>query len=81
MFDPNKSAEAEWATFVPTRSPRFKIHVNRGHAINAVKCTSYWDHDHLRTIPDDVILYRRVEGRWVQVDVKRTYNDEDQSIL
>lgn len=80
MFDPNKSAEAEWATFVPTRSPRFKIHTKRGHAINAVKNTSYWN-DYKRTIPDDVILYRRVEGRWVQADIKRTYNDEDQSIL
>lgn len=43
-----------WATYVPGRSPQFKIHVERGHALAAC---SY----HGR-----FILYKKVDDQWVE---------------
>lgn len=37
-FNPNKPALTKsyfWATYIPNRRPDFKLHLNRGHALNA----------------------------------------------
>ena len=55
-FNPNKLPPTiEWATYVPDRTtaPKFKVHTNRGHALNALTGIG--------------ILFRFVDGRWVEV--------------
>lgn len=59
-FDPNRPQSYNqnpiWATYCPTRSPKFKIHNNRGQAINAF------------TYKDFIILYALDENdRWMEV--------------
>lgn len=55
-FDPNKlnKPDFEWATYIPARNPKFKIHSNRGKALNAFNYR------------DNVILYRMVNGTWIE---------------
>lgn len=36
-FDPNvANQDKPWGTFVPGRSPNWRVHKNRGHALNAI---------------------------------------------
>lgn len=38
-FNPNSPAITKnyfWATYIPSRSNKFKLHANRGHALNAI---------------------------------------------
>lgn len=47
-FDPNAAkAKLPWATYVPNRSPKFKMHKQRGHALSANYYNNYilykWD--------------------------------------
>lgn len=55
-FDPNKVAlpEFTWATYIPDRNPNFKVHKNRGHALNAVDYRKNY------------ILYQRVNDEWIE---------------
>lgn len=58
-FDPNvkKGPKApRWASFIPSRStaPKFKIHMQRNHALNAF------------SDQPDGILYEWVDGKWVE---------------
>lgn len=58
-FDPNASFKGNvWATFVPERSPTFRTHTNRGHALNAVSHADY------------AILYKLGSQGWVKVTQK-----------
>lgn len=36
---PNQTQTHEWATFLLSRNVQFKVHENRGHALNALKDT------------------------------------------
>lgn len=98
-FDPNtmsdrKRGSYDWATYVPSRRPKFKIHEHRGHAINAVKrCYGYQsNYDETgggpryaswRELDEDsgVKLYRRQDGRWVEVALLPTYTREQPNII
>lgn len=60
-FNPNKpgiTKEFFWATYIPNRRPKFKLHSNRGHALNAVKYE----------IRHDSILYKwsSLEREWIE---------------
>lgn len=83
MFDPNKDVDL-WATYVKSRQPRFKVHMGRGPAINAVKTHSdregTWPNDY-RVIPDTVLLYRLDGGNWRQVDLIRHYKEGTDKII
>ncbi len=79
-FDPNnpgkdttrrgKNWNYDWATYVPNRTPKFKVHPSKGHATSAVKDKAHlvdigetWGY----RVPDDVKLYQKVDGLWVDV--------------
>jgi hypothetical protein len=58
-FDPNLKHQPKTptcATYVPYRSPEFKIHTNVGHAKNAINGSGRG------------IIYQFVDGVWVEVD-------------
>lgn len=84
-FDPNANA-GDWATYVPCRRPKFKVHAHRGHAINAIKCHAY-DYDsndydaHVLWPSNECKLYRRQDGRWVEVTLLPTYTREQPNII
>lgn len=88
MFDPNKKTEQVFATFAPGRSPRFKVHHLRRHAIAALKNQAWRDvgewfpgkgYDYeIFTIPDEVMLYERENNKWVEVEFKRVYHKSDE---
>jgi hypothetical protein len=81
VFDPNKQAQRQhprtgwnydWATYVPTRRPMFKIHATCGHATAACKDKAVYAPDPLGyLIPEDVKLYQRVDGLWEEVAIRR----------
>ena len=75
-FNPNEDMEHIFATYAPNRKPKFKIHYQRGHAINALKDKSFYNNG-TRTIPDDIILYQNHNGQWVEVDFNRTYSHDN----
>lgn len=54
-FDPNATSKQkpQWATFVEGRTPQFKVHAQRHHAVSALTMAS--------------ILYRHDGARWVEV--------------
>lgn len=56
-FDPNsvKKPTYNWATYIPSRNPKFKVHKQRNFAKNAF---------HYRK---GAILYEWVNGRWVEI--------------
>lgn len=56
-FDPNAPTRTPWATFVPRRSPQFKLHNSRGPALSALRSNEYG------------ILYKWNEqaGKWGEV--------------
>lgn len=65
-FNPNKPALIKkffWATYIEFRNPNFKLHANRGHALNALK----WDSTR------GGILYRWNEAteEWIEVFRKK----------
>lgn len=59
-FDPNKRDKGAppWATYCPSRSPSFKTHTQRGHAIGALNNHGrYWGGG---------ILFSFESGQWVE---------------
>lgn len=61
QFDPNKPDNKRkflFATYIPSRSPEFKVHANRGHALNAM---SNW--------PTDSLLFEwdATSSRWNEI--------------
>lgn len=60
QFNPNKPAKTKqffWATYIPYRQPEFKMHSNRGHALNAFK------------YKNDAILYKwnPEKEEWIEI--------------
>lgn len=53
-FDPNSPTVGVWATYIPSRKPKFKVHKTRGHAKSAFHYVSTG------------ILYESVDGEWVE---------------
>lgn len=66
-FDPNEKKQPKtpvWATYIPSRTPEWKLHTNRGHAINAINnraSTGYGQ-------GSPGIIYEYVDGEWVEWD-------------
>lgn len=82
-FDPNKeTAKGLWATYIPNRSPAFKVHTNRGHATSAIKCKAHWGEGCIELLSDEIKLYRRTSAaeQWQEVELRRAYLP-DESIL
>lgn len=60
-FDPNSRDAPQWATYIPTRSPAWKIHSKKGQAAGAVSNSvnsSGYGHA--------AILYEYVNGKWIE---------------
>jgi hypothetical protein len=58
-FNPNEPAKTKqffWATYIPSRRPNFKLHSNRGHALNAF-ANHFWG----------AILYKWENDEWVEI--------------
>lgn len=82
-FDPNKeTAKGLWATYIPYRSPKFKIHTNKGHATSAIKCQSYYSNGQYR-IQADSKLYQRSNKNeeWQEVPIRYNYKDDESIII
>ena len=60
-FDPNarKKPSHNWASYVPDRTPQFKVHTGRGQAVNAV-------HYQRCSQPRGGIVYEWIDGKWVE---------------
>lgn len=56
-FDPNAPDENEWASFIPRWRGSFHTHKERGRALRALN----------PRFAASGILYRKVDGRWVEV--------------
>lgn len=66
-FNPNEKKSPKtpvWASYVPARSPEWKLHAGRGQAINAInnRATSYG------SLGSPGIIYEFVDGEWVEWD-------------
>ncbi len=46
---------SSWATYAPRRNPKFKLHSNRGHALNAAKSLG------------EYIILQYVDNNWIEV--------------
>lgn len=90
-FDPNTPSNDKgrklnydylWATYIPDRTPKFKIHGIRGQAISAVKYRSRWSTMENRINDPGVKLYKRdtVDSPWVEVQLKETYHYKESII-
>lgn len=79
-FDPNKQSNGGyvWATFIPNRKPKFKLHSNLAQATSALKYRSHYvDSDYrYEYVPDDCTLWQLVDGEWAEVQFKRMYNSK-----
>ena len=57
-FDPNAIKSDPWASFIPWRTPQFKVHSRRQDALSAISTNKAG------------VLYTRKDGRWQQVTRK-----------
>lgn len=90
-FDPNNMKATgkpqytyQWATYIPNRSPQFKVHGMRGHATAACKAKAVYrgDKDCWEEIPHDVVLYTKGDdGKWVVVTILRKLKRHTKSII
>lgn len=78
-FDIEKEPTEIWATYIPARSPVFKLYNKLGHATSSLKSTSYYDRGLLR-IPYENMLYKIVNGKWERVHIWHVYEGRN-SIL
>ena len=58
-FNPNAVSNGNWATYIPNRHPRFKVHVKRSHATSALGVKFPYCSG---------VLYERVDGEWIERD-------------
>ena len=81
-FNPNIHVYL-WATYIPTRSPNFKVHYEFGHATNAIKHSSHFSGDSpgAREIPVNNKLYKLVDGVWEELKLRESFSYEEPSIL
>jgi hypothetical protein len=82
-FDPNKHLDL-WATYIYSRTPKFKVHYRVSHATAAIKAASDrdlngpWD-SHI--IPKSHKFYHLTDGKWVEVELREGYNRDNTSIF
>lgn len=62
-----------WATKINSRSPKFKIHYNKTHALSAIRNASIREDEGRLSVPDDVILYTLKNNEWTEVAFERLY--------
>lgn len=81
-FDPNNPGRSatrrgknwtfDWATYVPSRRPQFKVHATKGHATSACKGKAYYVHEKGGyLLPDEVRLYKKENELWCEVAIHR----------
>lgn len=78
-FDINKQPTEIWATYIPSRSPVFKIYNKLGHATSSLKSTSFYSLG-LHNIPYENKLYKLVNGKWDRVNFWHIYEGKDSII-
>lgn len=62
-FNPNAKGDPKmpvWASYIPSRSPAFKTHTLRSHAINALNNRASYG--------SPGIIYEYIDGEWVEWD-------------
>ena len=59
QFDPNTQQIGKYASYIPNRRPKFKVHKNKGHASNAISYTGWG-------LPREGILYENIGGQWLE---------------
>ena len=87
-FDPNAQAlpsqrktnyDWRWATYVPGRSPKFKIHGSRGLAISAIRIRYLYNFStkQYELKDQEIGLYTRenTTAKWVRVPIKQTLDE------
>lgn len=89
-FNPNEIAKENkiWATYIPYRSPSFKIHANRGQAISALKCKASYkkisahkvDYN-IEVIPDDCTLWKHNGSEWIEIEFEREYFKDQKGLV
>lgn len=62
--DPATLKPPEWATYVETRHPQFKLHKRKSDATCAVRLADPWHYGRKR----GGVLYRVVNGAWVEIE-------------
>jgi hypothetical protein len=65
-FDPNNQYDPKtpvWATYIESRHPKFKTHINRGHAYNAVNAVAGWG-----STGEECVMYEFIAGVWVEFE-------------
>lgn len=67
VFDPNQPASSvpKWATYLPGRSPNFKLHSRRAYAFNAFQR------------PGILFRYDFTSSRWIEVYREERLDDTD----
>lgn len=80
---PNLKKDWLWATYIPDRTGKFKIHGTKGHATSAikVKCFIYSSRSGYK-VPKEVKLYKRntVDSKWVEVPLVSFFKG-DESVI
>jgi hypothetical protein len=83
-FDPNNQepkrqldSPYDWATYVANRSPQFKNHRIKGHATAAIR----HQHNFLGDPFCKLMIYQKVDGLWVERELKDNIKSSDVSIF
>lgn len=85
MFDPNDVSDKKtrklnytysWATYIPDRIPKFKIHGTKDQAVAAVRYRYHSEYGPtvVMSLEQDVQLFQLVDGKWVDIPLVREYN-------
>lgn len=57
-FDPNQAPRGTWASYIEGRSPIWKVHRMKNHAINAIN---------VKYPRNSGIAYQNIDGIWVEI--------------
>ena len=76
-FDPNKDLKAprskknhdyRYATYVPSRNPKFKVHGTSGLAFSAIRTHGWWSYSkRLASFNSDVLVFRKDGETWLKL--------------
>lgn len=80
--NPNSIKTKIWSTYIPSRSPKFKIHNCMGHAVNALKYRAvYTDNYKKKSISEENKLYKFIDSEWVELDFEREYAHRQEGLI
>jgi len=83
-FNPNDLNKAckVWGTYIPSRSPSFKTHSNRGQAISALKCKARYKSTDYKTkvIPETCTLWQHNGTEWIEVLFEYEYPKDQEGL-